>query len=199
MLLLLWTVKKVTKLLGQMDYIYMEAFMFGGHRLHVYLSILFNIFLKYGYVPNEFCRSVIIPLIKNKTADLTDANNYRAIALSNAVTKILKTCCSLSSNVVMMLMITSLVSESGTRLLLVLVYLKILLTTIVSMVVMYSVVLLTLQKPLITRTTGCYLENSWILVNLLLAIFQWTAWVLVQPTAMCIHRQNIESDYYTAR
>ena len=68
----------------------MEAFMFGGHRLHVYLSILFNIFLKYGYVPNEFCRSVIIPLVKNKTADLTDANNYRAIALSNAVTKILE-------------------------------------------------------------------------------------------------------------
>ena len=36
-------------------------------------------------------------------------------------------------------MITSLISESGSRLLLVLVYLKILLTTIVSMVVLYSV------------------------------------------------------------
>ena len=41
-------------------------------------------------MPNEFCRSVIIPLVKNKTAELTDANNYRAIALSNAVTKILE-------------------------------------------------------------------------------------------------------------
>ena len=61
----------------------------------------------------------------------------------------------------------------STALLLVLVYLKILLTTIVSMVVMYSVVLLTLQKPLITWTTGCYLANSWILVNPLLAILQW--------------------------
>ena len=93
---------------------------------------------------------------------MTDANNYRAIALSNAVTKILENLFSFikCGDDVQMLMITSLVSESGTRLLLVLVYLKILLTTIVSMEVMYSVVLLTLQKPLITWTTGCYLANS---------------------------------------
>jgi len=40
----------------------MEAFMSGGQRFYVYLSILFNIFLKYGYVPSEFCGSVVIPL-----------------------------------------------------------------------------------------------------------------------------------------
>jgi len=31
--------------------------MSGGQRFYVYLSILFNIFLKYGYVPSEFCGS----------------------------------------------------------------------------------------------------------------------------------------------
>jgi len=36
--------------------------MSGGQRFYVYLSILFNIFLKYGYVPSEFCGSVVIPL-----------------------------------------------------------------------------------------------------------------------------------------
>ena len=128
-----------------------KHYMFGGHRLHVYLSILFNIFLKYGYVPNEFCRSVIIPLVKNKTGDLTDANNYRAIALSNVVTKILEN------------LLFSFIecgddvddyhfgfrkrhsTAACTR-----VFKDTVDYTIVSMVVMYSVVLLTLQKPLIT-------------------------------------------------
>ena len=35
--------------------------------------------------------SVIVPLVKNKGGDLTDANNYRAIALSNVETKVLET------------------------------------------------------------------------------------------------------------
>jgi len=33
---------------------------------------------------------VITPVIKNKGGDLTDINNYRAIAISNADTKILE-------------------------------------------------------------------------------------------------------------
>jgi len=32
--------------------------------------------------------SVIVPLVKNKTGDLSDVNNYRAIAVSNAVSKL---------------------------------------------------------------------------------------------------------------
>jgi len=32
----------------------------------------------------------MIPLVKCKSGDLTDTNNYRAIALSNAITKILE-------------------------------------------------------------------------------------------------------------
>jgi len=56
----------------------------------LYLSILFNLFLRYGYVPDAFSRATIIPLVKCKTGDLSDVNNYRAIALSNSVTKILE-------------------------------------------------------------------------------------------------------------
>lgn len=72
------------------DGIYMEAFIYGGHRLHLYLSILFNLFLTHGYVPDAFHRSTIIPLVKNKSGNLSDVNNYRAIALSNSITKILE-------------------------------------------------------------------------------------------------------------
>ena len=35
--------------------------------------------------------TVILPQVKNKCGDLTDVDNYRAIALSNAETKIFET------------------------------------------------------------------------------------------------------------
>jgi hypothetical protein len=72
------------------DGINMEAFIFSGHKLKVYLSILFNLFLLHGYVPNAFHQATIIPLVKSKSGDLADVSNYRAIALSNSITKILE-------------------------------------------------------------------------------------------------------------
>ena len=68
----------------------MEAFLFAGHRLCVLLSVLFDMFIRCSYVPVAFCESTIIPLVKCKTGDLTDVNNYRAIVLSNAVSKLLE-------------------------------------------------------------------------------------------------------------
>ena len=47
---------------------------------------MFNLFLKYVYLPAEFMRCMIIPIGKNKAGNLTDANNYRAIVLSNPET-----------------------------------------------------------------------------------------------------------------
>ena len=57
--------------------------------MKLYLTILFNMFALHGYVPVAFCQATI-PLVKCKSGDLTDTNNYRAIALSNAITKILE-------------------------------------------------------------------------------------------------------------
>ena len=73
------------------DGIQMEAFIHSGPRLKFYLCVLFNLFLLHGYVPEEFCRSTVIPLVKCKSSDLSDVNNYRAIALANSVSKILET------------------------------------------------------------------------------------------------------------
>ena len=73
------------------DGIHVEAFIYGGHRLKLHLSFLFNLFLKHGYVPDAFCQSIVIPLVKCKNGDLSDVNNYRAIALANSVSKILET------------------------------------------------------------------------------------------------------------
>lgn len=68
----------------------MESFLHAGVRLCVHLSFLYNMCLKHCYLPDSFMEMLIVPLVKNKCGDLTDSNNYRAIALSNAETKILE-------------------------------------------------------------------------------------------------------------
>ena len=92
--MILWMLfinRNVVKRLARMVYIIMEAFIYGGQRLKLYLSILFNLFFVHGYVPDVFCQSTIIPLVKCKSGDLSDVNNYRAIAIANSVSKILET------------------------------------------------------------------------------------------------------------
>ena len=70
------------------DGLSMEAFMYGGLRLNVHLCFIFNLFLEYTYMPKAFMESIFVPLVKCKSGDLTDVNNYRAVSLSNAISKI---------------------------------------------------------------------------------------------------------------
>ena len=46
--------------------------------------------LCHSFVPDELINTTVVPLLKNKSGDLTDVNNYRAIALSNCLSKILE-------------------------------------------------------------------------------------------------------------
>jgi len=81
--------QKCGKALGP-DGIAMEALIFGNHHLHVHLCVLFNLFINFSYLPSSFMQSVMIPLVKNKCGDLSDLNNYRAIALSSTLSKVLE-------------------------------------------------------------------------------------------------------------
>ena len=49
--------------------------------LAVHMCVLFNCFLQAQYLPRTFMDSVIIPVVKSKSGDLADVNNYRAIAI----------------------------------------------------------------------------------------------------------------------
>jgi len=55
---------KSCKALGP-DRIAAEALIFGTNKLHIHISLLFNLFIIYGHLPATFIHSVIIPLIKN--------------------------------------------------------------------------------------------------------------------------------------
>jgi hypothetical protein len=70
------------------DGLFGESFMYGGRRLCTMLTFLFNMCARFSYVPKHFAEARIIPLVKSKAGDLSDVNNYRAISVSNCVTKL---------------------------------------------------------------------------------------------------------------
>ena len=43
-----------------------------------------------GYIVNTILETVIIPVIKNKSGDATDKHNYRPIAISTTMSKVLE-------------------------------------------------------------------------------------------------------------
>ena len=63
------------------DGISAEHFAFAPSRIHVLLSLSFSAFITHSYLPNMFIKTAIVPIIKNKTGDTSDKNNYRPIAL----------------------------------------------------------------------------------------------------------------------
>ena len=81
--------QKLRKAVGP-DGIAMEALIYGGHRLYVHLCMMFNLFVRHKYLPDDIMTSVTVPLVKCKTGDLSDVNNYRAIAISNSLSKLLE-------------------------------------------------------------------------------------------------------------
>ena len=52
--------------------------------------ICFTSMYKHCYMPQSIINTVIFPIIKNKSGDFTDKNNYRPIALSSIRSKVLE-------------------------------------------------------------------------------------------------------------
>ena len=61
----------------------------GTHKLYVYISWLLSVMLRHGYVPKAMLLSTITPIPKNRRKSLNDSNNYRGIALSSGLGKVL--------------------------------------------------------------------------------------------------------------
>jgi hypothetical protein len=52
------------------------------------LSMLFTCSLSHGYLPSALLKTIIVPLVKNKTSNIGDKSNYRPIALVTSASKI---------------------------------------------------------------------------------------------------------------
>ena len=62
--------------------------IYGCHRLNVILSILFNSMMSHGYYPQELLKSTIISIPKDRSASLSNSDNYRGISLFNSMCKL---------------------------------------------------------------------------------------------------------------
>lgn len=66
-----------------------DNFINGTHKLYIHIALLYNCMVSHGFAPADFRLSTIIPLPKNKRKSLNASNNYRAIALSSILGKLL--------------------------------------------------------------------------------------------------------------
>ena len=62
--------------------------MYGGRRLRVLLSLLFNTMIVHGHYPAELLKSTIVSIPKDKTASLSNSDNYRSISMFNSIHKL---------------------------------------------------------------------------------------------------------------
>ena len=66
------------------------------HLLHLHpdllsvIAVLFNSMLNHSTLPSGLVFSLLVPIIKDKSSMLDDTSNYRAIALSTALSKVLE-------------------------------------------------------------------------------------------------------------
>ena len=59
-----------------------EHVFFGSPVLVCHLQLLFNGLIQHGYVPTEFLKGTITPIVKDPQGDVSDPANYRGITLS---------------------------------------------------------------------------------------------------------------------
>jgi hypothetical protein len=69
--------------------LYTDHLIHGTHRLNVLLALAINTMFTHGYCPVNLLSSTIIPIPKNKRNSLNDSNNYRGIALSSIIGKVI--------------------------------------------------------------------------------------------------------------
>jgi len=71
------------------DNLTLEHIIYSHPSIILHLRKLFNLMLKHGYVPDQFGRGIVIPLVKDKNGDVTNSENYRGITVSPVMSKIL--------------------------------------------------------------------------------------------------------------
>ena len=70
------------------DSITTEHLIYAHPCLIVSLKMLFNLILKYGCVPEDFGKGILIPLLKDSSGDASLCDSYRGITLGSTISKL---------------------------------------------------------------------------------------------------------------
>jgi hypothetical protein len=71
------------------QHLFSDHLINGGGVLHEFLALLFNCMMIHGYSPPALLSSVMIAIPKDRRASLCNSSNYRSIALSSSICKLL--------------------------------------------------------------------------------------------------------------
>ena len=64
-----------------------EYLKYSTIKIHVLLSMCFTLCLAHGYLPPAMIETTIVPIVKNKSGNLSDSSNYRPIVLATIISK----------------------------------------------------------------------------------------------------------------
>ncbi|PZC76937.1 hypothetical protein B5X24_HaOG203981 [Helicoverpa armigera] len=70
------------------DGLSIEHLRYAGPHLPRVLALFYNLCLSHAYLPSDMLKTVVVPVVKKKTGDLTDRDNYRPISLATVVSKV---------------------------------------------------------------------------------------------------------------
>lgn len=65
-----------------------EHLKYAGDKFVTILTLFFNLVIVHGHLPDPFMNTVIIPIVKDKRALLSSADNYRPIAMTCIISKV---------------------------------------------------------------------------------------------------------------
>ncbi|XP_026744251.1 uncharacterized protein LOC113505646 [Trichoplusia ni] len=71
------------------DGLSIEHLRFAGKHLPRVLAMFYNFCISHSYLPDDLMKTVVVPIIKNKTGDASDGSNYRPISLATILAKVL--------------------------------------------------------------------------------------------------------------
>lgn len=71
------------------DGLSIEHLRYAGPHLPRVLAMLFNFCISHEYLPGQMTRTIVVPIVKNKTGDIADIKNYRPISLATVIAKVL--------------------------------------------------------------------------------------------------------------
>ena len=70
------------------DGITAEHLRYAHYCVCIYLSVLFNLCVSHGFIPEDCLITDIVPILKCKNKDVTNVGNYRPIAVATTISKL---------------------------------------------------------------------------------------------------------------
>lgn len=70
------------------DGLSIEHLQNAGVHLPRVLSMFYSLCISHSYLPHELMKTIVVPIVKNRTGDISDKCNYRPISLATIIAKV---------------------------------------------------------------------------------------------------------------